>query len=344
MARYSRIGLIANPCAGQGGRQVAQAIRGAVAALDPDDIYTGLAELDAGSLDDTGQLRPSPFRTHVVRTASATGRAATRELARAVCGMALDAVVVVGGDGTVADVATELIAASCPTPLVGVGAGTANAGSLITCLASDVAGLATAELAAGAVDALLARVRDEAAAAFNDVTIGHGIVGTDSTGEMATYSAARFLAGERVLATAQPIDSPVAQVRLDHTAGSVLLAAANQVGSVAVGILDGRFVAKAAAGGTCLADLSGAPAACCVADVALVRGRLTSAERYRPVHSVSIPVFADNTITVCGVDAVLCADGNPVCVLDVQTVTTVTVRPRAVTAVRLRRPPVGAPR
>lgn len=337
-----RLGLIVNPAAGLGAARNLRVAGVAVAALRPERVWAGPGALGADALPAAEPL--------ALPEGVAGGRAATQALAAAAVAAGVDALVVVGGDGTFADVAVALAAAGSRCPIVGVGAGSTNAGALVTCTADDVAALAPAQLRAQAVDALAARVRDAAgrtvadALAFNDVVLGTTIVGTVD-GDFVDLDAAAFVRGERVRGRARALACPGARVVKRSPTADVVVAAGRDVAFAVVGFSDVRHdPGKAIVGGVALSDYVRVPAGVLVASHPLVFADFDLADHraMEPLRSAYAGLEADDVLELTGLDggAFLCADGNPLRDLRRDDVARVQVRAGVVSVAR----PIGGSR
>ena len=116
-----------------------------------------------------------------------------------------DLFVTVGGDGTAAYAAEELLRLGSTVPLFGIGTGTANVGPIVSCRAGDPlpdpSDLKPERL--GAVEALTLS-GEHIAYGFNDLVLGNTFLGTDENGETVTFGAAA-LAEEGNLKKAKPL-------------------------------------------------------------------------------------------------------------------------------------------
>ncbi|MDF1521407.1 MAG: diacylglycerol kinase family protein [Trueperaceae bacterium] len=312
----ARLGLIVNPAAGHGAGRNLRLAAVAVAALRPERVFAGPGDLGADVLDvlDGGDVLE-------VAELARGGRAATQALAVAALRAGAEALVVVGGDGTLADVASALAAAGLRGPIVGVGAGSTNAGALVTCAADDVVGLAPERLRAKPVDGLHAVVVDGAgravadALAFNDVVLGTTIVGT-LDGDFADLDAAAFLRGVRARGRARALACVGARVVKRGPGGDVAVASGPEVGFAVVGFTDVlRDHGKAIVGGVALSDYVRVPAGALVASWPLVFADfdLDDHRAMEPLRSAYVGLAADEVLELAGLDdgAYLCADGNP---------------------------------
>lgn len=302
-----KIGLIVNPKAGQGAEKNLEIARKAVAGLKPVQVFTGPGVIGGDAF---------PNASLIDIPESETGRKVTQWLAVQLAQQGVDAIVVIGGDGTMTDVAFALLEAGDQQPILGIGAGSTNIGGLVTCQAAEVEELASAELSFENIDALAASCNGKnLALAFNDMVIGTTMVGT-LDGEVCDLNASQHLQGVRELGRPQAIGTITALVSKKSPDGSVEVASGSQVGTVIAGFAHAdRFFGKAIAGGVCLTALVGLPAGCLVCEQPLVRVQLELSDlvAVEPVRSAYTSLAEANTIQITGIGppAVLIADGNP---------------------------------
>src|SRR5659263_241271 len=102
--KINDIGIIVNPAAGAGKEFIESVVSSAIEMFK---------------------------ESRVIRPPISEGREATMG-ASAELSSIVDAILVVGGDGTMSDVAYSLFAEGAATPIIGIGAGSTNAGPLIT--------------------------------------------------------------------------------------------------------------------------------------------------------------------------------------------------------------------
>jgi len=308
----NRIGLIVNPSAGSSeGLTIARA---ALHALAPREVLVGAGEMGADA------LRDLPLSVRGFDWSSCAGKARTKFLAERFAAARVDALVVIGGDGTLADVALALHQTqNHALPVLGIGVGSANVGPLITCLAKEVKQLAGAHFKPRAVDGLIAGVNgNPLGLGFNDVGIGFTVLATVN-GAVVDVDAAQKMQGRNIPREPEPIAAEDARVVKSSPRGETVIARGNQVATVIVGFPDERFYGKAIAGGVLLSGLVGDLAGCLVCDHLLVRTQM-DAEWYRrsePVVSHYVGLNETERIETGGLreGAVLCADGNPLAIL-----------------------------
>lgn len=291
--RLERIGLVVNPRAGVGGlrnRALAEAV---LAALAPCQVVAGPGE------------------------SGTTSAQTTKRIAREAAYQQADALVVIGGDGTMADVANALFAADSSLPILGVGAGSTNAGALVSLDHTRVHELAGALLETTSVPALELRLPDGGKVlAFNDVVVGTTVCGTID-GRYVNLAAEALMCGERVEATPEPLRSATALVsKLTGAARELRVAEGEAVGSIVIGFTRiGDVQGQALLGGLGLSCGAGIPAACLVASFPLVFAALGPERHadFEPLQSSYVGLDAGECLQLTGLGngAVLCADGNP---------------------------------
>lgn len=258
-----------------------------------------------------------------------------------------DVLVVVGGDGTMADAALGVVLSGRPAetcPILGIGVGTSNVGALISIRLKGLArpGKNAFRAQDGASKqgwlngegqirsichgggfvrvprrGLIAIADGEiVGVAFNDVVIGDTVLATVN-GRKVDVRASSFM--QRVIEPAipSPVNGSDCEVALaKHDGSSITVARGTQVGQVVASILDGRFVGKAISGGACLGDLLDMPAAVAVIDRPIVRVSIDEAGLFKisPVTTRTASFEESDTVRVRGIrqGACVCCDGNPV--------------------------------
>ncbi len=328
--RFKRLGLIINPVAGLGSDRNLAVARGVVNTLNPEQVVTGPGDLGANAV----------ANALVISLPDIQGRAATQFLARQIIAAEVDVLTVVGGDGTMSDVAFVLVELGSSIPLLGIGAGSTNVGKLITCRGDAIHRLADVSLRVHTVDALVACCGNHALGlAFNDVVIGTTVLGT-LAGKVCDLDATAFLAGKRKKGHPQPIGTDSALVTKQSRGRYIDVARGKAVGTVIAGFAqDSCFFGKAIVGGVCLTSLTGLPAGCLICDQPLVRTELTpdNLATIEPIHSAYVSFDEGDVIRVQGLGppAVLCSDGNPLKGLTPEDVVSISFRTRAVSVFRL---------
>ena len=190
-----RIAVLANPGAGGGGKAGAalEKLRAAWAAHE----LIGAEGFGGESLS---VCLPRPEAEDALPYVPALQAAAGRLLAAEP-----ELCVTVGGDGTAAYAAEELLRRGAEVPLFGLGTGTANVGPIVSCRLEDElpdpAGLREERF--GAME-VLTLSGEHIAYGFNDLGLGNTFLGTDPDGVTVTFEAAA-LARDGVLKKAAPL-------------------------------------------------------------------------------------------------------------------------------------------
>jgi NAD kinase len=328
--RPSKLGVVVNPRSG--GQTAARNLRIAhrlVEAMRVEAVVTGPGLLGGEAL---------PL-ARIVSIPPLTGRAASQAVAHAVLEEGVDALVVIGGDGTLSDIAFAVYRAGSHCPILGVGAGSINAGDLITCKASQVEELQGRDFRVESVNALEASFNDQVVAlAFNDVVIGATIVGTID-GAYQDLDANSFMEYRQVRGIPRPIGTDTARVTKHRQGEEIVVGVGRSVGTVIAGFTHyDCFFGKAIIGGVGLSSVAGVSAGCLVCEQALVRTQLDLHEHLKtePILSAYVSLTDDAVIRVTGLNypAVLCADGNPLAAFRPVDIAQIRVRPDAVDVLR----------
>lgn len=289
---------------------------------------------DAGSPEkvewENGPSRQALSGTNTVESASGMAK------------VGVEALVIVGGDGTLADAALGIVrsgVSSDSCPILGIGIGTSNVGSLVSLrlrgLRRHGEGGSLSSLynldsfvkplgrpggfeRAPQKGLTAAAYGELVGVAFNDIVIGDTVLATVN-GKRTDVNASSFMHGIGKPAIPSPVYGLDCKVTLLEAAraGSppLTIAKGTEVGQVVASILDGRFVGKAVAGGTCLGDLLGFPAVVAVSDQCIVRVNIDKRDLYDmgPVTSITVSFDEGDAVYISGVreGACLCCDGNP---------------------------------
>jgi NAD kinase len=324
------IGLIVNPRSGLGAKHNLEVAHRLVQALDAKHIVTGPGLLGEDAVSNA----------HILPIAASTGRASSQAIALGAIQEDVEALVVIGGDGTMADVAFAVNQTGKRCPIMGVGAGSINAGDLITCKADQLEELVDVNFRVESIGALVAGCNDEVLAlAFNDVVIGTTVVGTVG-GDFINLDANAFFDGTQIPGEPRPVGTDTALVTKEGETGRIEVSSGKAVGTVVAGFAHyDCFFGKAIVGGVGLSSLIDAPAGCLVCDQPLARTQLDKQTfaTMEPVHSTYVSLDDNEVIlaTGLGYPAVLCADGNPLKCLQPTDEVQIRVQPDAVDVLRI---------
>jgi hypothetical protein len=337
------LGLIVNRAAGAGvdGGVVELVLE----ALGAGPVLTGPGELGAAFID------PERWAVGVVPVPDQRGAAQTMALARAMAERGVGVIAVIGGDGTLADVAAAIVDRSDAPVVCGIGAGSMSTGQLMTCGTADLDRLDGRHLEARPVPALVATHAGKAALAFNDVILGTTLVGT-LEGRLRDLDAVAYLQGQRQPGRPRAIGRPGTVVRKaarpwpaaprgpgdDQDAGAVVIARGRRVGGVVAGFTSPAFIGHAVTGGVCLSSWAGLPAGCVISDVPLARVELSASAvaTMGPVRCSYTSLDGDQRLIIDGVRSgtVVLTDGNPLAMLEESDRVEITLRPGALRVLR----------
>jgi hypothetical protein len=324
------IGVIINPRAGKGFPENAGFARLAASRFPGAAILTGPGEMGAAAFTGAERLE-------ICSLDSGSGPQQSMALARCLAARQIDLLLVVGGDGTMADVAFALIEIPA-VPILGIGAGSTNAGPLITCRGPEAGRLDISHLETVLLDAAL--VKSQGAwlgIGFNDCVLGLTVLGT-LDGQVRDLDAQAKMKGINLPGQPAPVGTPLTCVERLSPFGTVEVARGEWVGNVVIGFSSPAFFAKAITGGICLASYLHIPAGCLVTGYPIVRIETTREEglAFSPLRSQYVSFDESMCIRVSGMrpGTAVCADGNPLKILSPADQVEFWVRPAAVRAVK----------
>jgi hypothetical protein len=349
------LGLIVNQWAGAGAD--VGAVESVLGALGAQHVVTGPGDLGSALVD------PARWSVEVVPVPDERSAAQTMALARALADRGVELIAVIGGDGTLADVAAAIVDRPGAPAVCGIGSGSMSVGQLVTCAIADLDRLDGRRLEECPVPALVAMHAGTSALAFNDVVLGTTLVGTLG-GRLRDLDAVAYLQGQRRPGRPRSIGQAGTLVWRtggrgaaggsgdNKEAGGMVVARGRRVGGVVAGFTSPAFTGKAVTGGVCLSSWAGLAACCVVSDVPLARVELTPASvaAMRPVRCSYASLDGDQRLVIDGArpGTVLLTDGNPLAVLDESDRVEVTLRPGALRVLRparklLQSRPMGGP-
>lgn len=305
-----RIGVVANPCAGSGPGALRAALDRLFQRLRGQDVVLNDGTLEAEAADANG-----------VRCARAHGEPGdARRLADALLDASVDAIVGVGGDGTLGDIGGALVERESKAVLLGIGVGSSNVGPLVAVSAADIDALFDGRWSLRAVHALDVRVDGKkVGTAFHDVTPATTYFGTRA-GRRVDLDAAAALRGEDRAAALRSVCTSATWLakngrRLvpgDAAAGAVV--AGGQVVASPLNDVD-ECRGKAVAGFLCWGPYVGCRGVLAVASTLLIRTRLSlddllAAEPLRLLH---VGIAPGDVVDIGGLEdgAVAVIDGTP---------------------------------
>ena len=225
-----------------------------------------------------------------------------------------DLLVTVGGDGTAAYAAEEVLAAGKAVPILGIGTGTANVGPIVSFRAEDElpdpADLTEKHL--GAIEVMTLSGR-HIAYGFNDLVLGNTFLGTDENGRTVTFEAGT-LAGEGRLVKAAPLAEIFADGPCFAADGRQLPAAGFPVAQLIASTLEEEnYYGRAVTGLWCYTPASPSQGAVYITPVPVVSMEESSAGFESWLVGGQFLLSPGQILRVSGLKKEVCAvaDGNP---------------------------------
>ena len=126
----------------------------------------------------------------------------------------IEAVIVIGGDGTLSDVVAGQRRSGKLVPIIGIGIGTANAGPMISLSLNECDLISDEFTVKGMMGIDVFHLKDYIATGFNDVVFSDCIVSTLG-GKTVTVDARKFLEGHRIESTPEDIGTDTTCVSLN---------------------------------------------------------------------------------------------------------------------------------
>lgn len=183
----------------------------------------------------------------------------------------VDVILVVGGDGTLSDVAYSLFKEGADTPILGLGAGSTNAGPLITIKAMELDKLDLRTLTVQKVGGILTTLNNEQVGlGFNDIVLGDTVL-TTLEGRVVQVNAVEFMKGKKIPAFPLKVGTMDSEVYIERSAvEEVTLVHKGVFGQMFAAPLEERYLGKGLAGGTSLATALGLPAGIAITSEPLI--------------------------------------------------------------------------
>ncbi|HLB70805.1 MAG TPA: diacylglycerol kinase family protein [Candidatus Methanoperedens sp.] len=287
----SKLGVIANPEAGSG-----------------EDV-----------IEDIAQKAMAIFREcSIIRPALDRGRNATVSIAGEIARQ-VDAILVIGGDGTMSDVAYGLYGTGADTPVIGIGAGSTNAGPLITEKAGRIEGIIPEDLTICEVGGIIAALnKKEIGLGFNDVVLGDTVLTTLGT-KVIQVSAAEFMKGRKIHVSPSRAGTGDSEVFIIRQKTEIALIHKGEFGQMFAAPIEARYLGKGLAGGVSLAAALGLPAGIAITSEPLINFSIEVKEllAMEPVVTRYASFREGDEVVVRGLKEGTCLniDGNPLALL-----------------------------
>lgn len=321
-----RIGLVANPKAGKAEDQLDATLAALVGCLGGARVAAVRGTREADAAAGLGGA------CTLVSGGGRAGAAAERLLDAGV-----DAVVGVGGDGTLRDVAEALVRRGGDARLIGIGAGSSNVGALVSATAAQVQELFEADVEEVWVHALDVAIGGEPVGlAFHDVAFSNTYFGTRA-GARIDLDAVAALAREDRAATPRSVCGRSSWVAKN---GRRILSGGEIEGGqiVASPLNDVESCRGRAVGGfLCWGPYLGCAGLLAVASTVMIRTQLDRGdlEAAEPLRLWHVGFSPDDIVEVGGLDGgAVVVDGTPKRALDRNVAVALTLREDAVAVVR----------
>ncbi len=276
--------------------------------------------------------------SHVIHPPIGEGREATMR-ASAELSLIVDAILVVGGDGTMSDVAYSLFTEGATTPIIGIGAGSTNAGPLITVRAKELKKLDPQKLSVQKVGGILAILNNKKAGlGFNDIVLGNTVL-TTLDGCVVQVSAADFMNGKKTPASPLRAGTRGSEVSIVRSGETPVRVHKGVFGQMFAAPLEERYLGKGLAGGTSLAAALGLPAGIAITSEPLINYSIGQEEllAMEPIITKTASFRNGDEVVVRGLKEGTCliADGNPLAILGTDDAIRLHYVPAAANAIKL---------
>ncbi|MDW7733252.1 MAG: hypothetical protein SCH66_12600, partial [Methanolobus sp.] len=224
---------------------------------------------------------------------------------------------VVGGDGTMSDVAYSLFKAGASTPILGIGAGSTNAGPLITVRSQELDRLDPSTLSVQEVGGILAFLNGEQVGlGFNDVVLGNTVL-TTVEGRVVQVNVSEFMKGRKKPSPPSKAGTTDSEVRIERGGESPeeIVIHKGVFGQFFAAPLEEKYLGKGLAGGTSLAAAMGLPAGIAITSEPLVNFSIGAEELLfiEPIITKTASIREIDDVVVTGIREGTCLniDGNP---------------------------------
>lgn len=256
--------------------------------------------------------------SNVIHPPPGAGRAGTMAAAAWLSSIA-DAIMVIGGDGTMSDAAYSLFRNGATTPILGIGAGSTNAGPLITVKARELDKLDSHKLTVQEVGGILATLNNEQVGlGFNDVVLGDTVL-TTLDGRVVQVSAADFMKGKKTPASPSRVGTINSEVHILRQGESPARVHKGVFGQMFAAPLEERYLGKGLAGGASIAAALGLPAGIAITSEPLINFSICQEEllAMEPIVTSTASFRKGDEVVVRGLKEGTClnVDGNPLAVL-----------------------------
>ena len=332
MKACSRIGIVVNPNAGCGEREISSIVRKLLEILTGEEIHLIEGTLESRLAAELGihTTVVSTFDNSILEASSST---------MLLLQSGIDVLIGIGGDGTLCDIASAILETGSTVQLLGIGAGSANVGPLVSLLAQDIDRLSLDRLHESRIHGIDAYVAGNlAGTAFNDIVLGNTYFGTRNGHRIDLDAVAKFSGEDR---PAEPTSVCGPQTWIDKNNQRMLTTQNDAFAQIIASPLNESavYAGKAISGLMCWAPYLGNHGVLAAANTVMVRTQLESDDlvNAEPLRLAHISFGRDDRLTIGELlaNAVLVIDGNPTSLLNPSDVVTLQMR---LDAIRVLRP------
>ena len=326
-----RIGFVVNPNAGCGEGKIAEIVRKLLEILRGQQIH--LIEGTPESLQ-ANELSVQATVLSPRGGPELQARSAAIQLLQS----GVDVLIGIGGDGTLCDVASAILETGAAVQLLGIGAGSANVGPLVSMLGRDIDRLSLDSLHESQIHGIDTYVSENlVGTAFNDVVLSNTYFGTRDGNRIDLDAVARF-SGEDRPAEPRSVCGPRTwidknnQRMLTNDTGTFEQIIASPINESAV------YAGKAISGLMCWGPYLGNHGVLAAASAVMVRTQLglEDLRAAEPLHLTHISFGKDDQVTIGELlaTAVLVIDGNATSLLTPADVVALRIRRNAIRVLR----------
>jgi hypothetical protein len=308
-----RAGLIVHPSAGRGEEAMRDLLPVLLSQIESDSLFV-IAETFATAAAEGARVKFEQIGVPITSDLSFIEKAVAVMLDKQV-----DTLIGVGGDGTLCTIANTIVTYGGKVRLLGIGAGSSNVGPLVTVRGKDLERLDLSCLVERPIHGIEVQVNNKPAGiAFNDVTFSNLFFGTNE-GARVDLDARAMLNGVRQ--ETRPCSVCGEETQIYKNGALMIDAQDTPIGQIIASPINDPlpYSGKAISGLMCWGPYLGKEGVLTAADAVLIRTHIDidTLEMVEPLHLRQVSFGDGDTIEVVGLetDAVVIADGNPICSL-----------------------------
>lgn len=328
-----KAGLVVNLTAGRGKGFIEELLLQLLPKLESVPTVIAKGTLEAAIAGET------KITAEIVDRPDSRGFEYVARLTETVLAQGVDTVVGVGGDGTLCSIANAMIAQGTGAKLLGIGAGSANVGPLITVRSDELDVFEPDKLRERSIYGIGVRVNGKPLSiAFNDIVFSNLFLGTEK-GIRVNLDAGAMLKGERKVI--QPTSVCGDEIRVYKNGELVFDSRDAKIAQIIVSPINDivPYRGKATSGLMCWGPYLGSRGILAAASAVLIRTQVTKEEltAIEPLELRHVSFGSEDLVEVTGLKngAVLIADGNPTLALSRSDRIGFCLKPSVVQAFRL---------